>query len=106
MTFADVDARNPHVWVLFERFTLSLIRRHFTRYSADAVLHRVRWETAVALEDEGSFKINNNWSAYYARKFCAEHPEHVDFFELRVSQADQVMPPPPSGQTSLFEIGL
>lgn len=86
--FAEVDAANPRVWELFEQFTLMLIRRGFRHYSADAVLHRVRWETTVELRDGEGFKINNNWSAYYARKWIGRHPNHANFFRLRASAAD------------------
>ena len=87
--FASVDAANPDTWRLFERFTFHMIRRGFAHYSADAVLHRVRWETATPLDDNSGFKINNNWSAYYARKFHAYHPEHEGFFRNRISKADR-----------------
>lgn len=87
-TFAEVDAANPQVWRLFEQFAFQMIRRGFTHYSADAVLHRVRWETATPLEDQSGFKINNNWSCYYARKFIKLHPKHAQFFRLRASMAD------------------
>ena len=86
--FAMIDAANPQVWRLFERFTFELIRRGFRHYSADAVLHRVRWETATAIADQSTFKINNNWSAFYARKFRDLHPKHAEFFRLRASMAD------------------
>lgn len=86
--FAEVDANNPEVWRLFELFTYSMIKRGFAHYSARAVLHRVRWETATPLEDETQFKVNNNWSPYYARKFHAVHPDHAGFFRNRVSRAD------------------
>jgi hypothetical protein len=86
--FAEIDAANPDVWRLFERFTFELIRRRFSHYSADAVLHRVRWETSSAIDDASSFKINNNWSAFYARKFHAKYPKYEGFFRLRASMAD------------------
>ncbi len=86
--FAEFDLANPQVWRLFVRFTYEMIGRGSTHYSADAVLHRVRWETASALDDESGFKINNNWSAYYARKFRDHNPSHASFFRLRASWAD------------------
>ena len=97
--FAEVDAANPHIWILFERIALGLVRQGFSRHSADAVLHRVRWELSLALHDGYRFKVSNTWSAYYARKFVATHPAHADLFELRASAADQ--PPPPSPQLNL-----
>lgn len=87
--FAEIDASNPLIWELFERFTFSIIRRGFKHYSARAVIHRVRWETATPLDDGSSFKINNNWTPFYARKFHDWHPEHNGFFRNRASIADE-----------------
>jgi hypothetical protein len=85
--FAEFDAANPDVWRLFERFTLELIRRGFEHYSSDAVLHRVRWETAVSAKD-GTFKIDNNWTPYFARKFHSHYPQYAGFFRTRLSKFD------------------
>jgi hypothetical protein len=87
--FATIDAANPDIWRLFERFAFDMIQRGFQHYSADAVMHRVRWETAVYLLDgNNEFKIANIWVAYYARKFTRVHPQYAGFFRLRPSQAD------------------
>jgi hypothetical protein len=86
--FADIDRANPNVWSLFVRLTFDRIHRGFRNYSSDAVLHRVRWETAVPLEDGSGFKINNNWSPFYARKFHDAYPQHAGFFRTRASVAD------------------
>lgn len=86
--FAMIDAQNPEVWRLFEQFAFERMRRGFSHYSADAILHRVRWETAAPLDDQSGLKINNNWSAFYARKFAKHHPKHAAFFRLRSSRAD------------------
>lgn len=79
---------NPRVLALFERFALEAVRAGLSHYSADAVLHRVRWETAVA-ERSGEFKANNNWTSYLARWFAMRHPEHAAFFRTRSSRADR-----------------
>jgi hypothetical protein len=87
--FARVDADNPEIWRLFVQFTFVMIRRGFVHYSARAVLHRVRWETATPLADQSEFKINNNWSPYYARKFHDAYPRYAGFFRNRLSRADE-----------------
>jgi hypothetical protein len=81
--FRAFHAASPQVWELFVRFTLDVIRRGFEHYSADAILHRVRWHTDVeAMTDEG-FKINNNYSACYSRRFHSTYPEYAGFFRER-----------------------
>jgi hypothetical protein len=79
---------HPPAWKLFQRFTLELIERGFARHSSDAVLHRVRWETAITTDDGSCFKVNNNVTPLYARRFHQTHPQHDGFFRTRVSRFD------------------
>jgi hypothetical protein len=73
----------------FERLALELIGLGFDRYSADAILHRVRWHWQIERGDRG-FKINNNYAAPLARWFIKRNPKHAEFFELRVSRKEAV----------------
>lgn len=87
--FRVFHAENPHVFRLFERFALEAAARR-KRFSSDAVLHRLRWFTQIETDDPAGFKINDHWSAFYARLFLEQHPELAGFFELRRSVADRV----------------
>jgi hypothetical protein len=86
--FAQFDLANPKVWNLFQHFAFEMIHRGMRHYSADAVLHRVRWETDVPTNNDDGFKISNDFSCCYARKFRDYHPNHTGFFRLRYSQVD------------------
>ncbi len=90
--FIAFDQNNPLVWSLYQRFALEMIALNHEHYSSDAVLHRVRWETAMQTVDVGRWKIDNNYTAFYARKFHAVYPEYGDFFRLRRSCADRMVP--------------
>jgi len=57
--------------------------RGITRWSADAVFHVLRWETAATTGDLG-LKINNDYSSLAARDLMANFPDLEGFFELRV----------------------
>jgi len=76
---------NPEVMELFSKFTFELIERGFKHYSAQhGVFARIRWETDKADSKGGStFKVNNNYSAFYARAWMKMHPEHDGFFRTR-----------------------
>lgn len=80
--FERFDRLNPQVWEMFLRFTLDLIGAGRTSGSADAVIHRIRWETTITTTGE-PYKISNNHVAYYARKFADAFPLHADFFHMR-----------------------
>ena len=79
-SFEEFNDEHPEVYEGFKRFALKAMgfRKH---YSADAVLHALRWETMIESGEE--FKINNNWSSFYARKFMKECPSYEGFFRLR-----------------------
>jgi hypothetical protein len=80
--FAAFDAANPEVWRLFERFALAAVHAGRERIGAKLIVERIRWH--VSIETTGDdFKINNNYTAYYARRFQAAHPEHANLFQTR-----------------------
>ena len=85
--FAQYDNDHPEIWEMFERFAHDVIRAGFTEYSADAILHRVRWECGV-VRKSATWKCNNNLTPWYARKFHAQYPQHRGLFRLRASMAD------------------
>lgn len=74
---------NPHVWLLFVKFTHDVIAAGHTHYSADAICHRIRWHVDVETRDGSGFKINNNHTSFLARRFERQHPEHAGFFRMR-----------------------
>lgn len=75
---------HPEVWDLFVRFTLDRIKRGFRNYSSKAIFERIRWETDSAGGDGvSSWKLNNNYPAFYARRFAKIFPEHAEFFRTR-----------------------
>jgi len=80
--FEAFHYQNPTVWNLFHRFAMEAIGAGHRHYSADAIMHRVRWETSI--ETSGHlFKINNNHVAYYARRLMATSPMFKGFFRTR-----------------------
>lgn len=78
--FREYDRANPGIYEAFERFALMVIQKR-RRYGAKAIMERVRWHTMESGGDD--FKINNNYTAYYVRKFEALNPKHKDFFKKR-----------------------
>jgi len=70
------------VAALFEQLALGLIRDGWERYSARAILHRIRWHMSVEKKDR-EFKANNNWTPELSRWFMKKYPAYGAFFELR-----------------------
>lgn len=72
----------PEVCVMFESYALQVWNAGTTRYSADAILHRIRWYHHVE-KGNRDFKANNNWTSALARWFIAKHSDKAAFFETR-----------------------
>ena len=84
--FQEFDAANPDIYSLFEKFTIEVINSGYKHFSADAICHRIRWYTNIE-KKRYEFKLNNNFTSRYARKFEADYPQHKGFFNLRALHA-------------------
>jgi hypothetical protein len=80
--FRKYHAANPHVYQLFRRFTLQVINTGRERYGAKSIFEQIRWHTEIESKGE-DFKINNNYTPFYARMFMYEYPQNDGFFRLR-----------------------
>ena len=80
--FQKFDRENPKVWELFKQFAEQVLSTGLTSYSAYALLERIRWRRDVETTGD-TFKVNNNFKPFYARKLMDEDPRFVGFFRLR-----------------------
>jgi hypothetical protein len=80
--FEDFDSANPHVFELFKRFALELLVAGRSRYGANDIISRIRWDTALRTTGD-RFKINNDFARPYAQKLVANDARFKDFFEFR-----------------------
>ena len=83
--FERFDAKNPEVYehlLDVSRRWRNMGGRQWSIWSAFAV---VRWERQVAgLPDPSEiYKLNNNYTGYYARKLMGENVDLVGLFETR-----------------------
>lgn len=74
---------NPWVFHAFEKAALLMRRSGRRHYGAKAIMEKVRYDHDMENPDQEGFKINNNVTAYYARKAEERNPELKGFFEYR-----------------------
>jgi len=84
--FNNFHSQNPGVYDLIVRFSTELRLAGRKRLSISLIVERVRWESAIKTTGD-VFKINNNFSALYARKIEQEHPEFSGMFATRTLRA-------------------
>ena len=88
---------HPEVWRLFVKFTHNVIEAGFKNYSANAIFERIRWEVDVnkeplryvAKQNRQPFKLNNNYRAFYSRRFHKMYPSYDGFFRTREQKSKQ-----------------
>lgn len=87
--FARFHRSNTHIWELFCRFAEEAHRTGRTHYSAKAVFERIRWHVEVETQGE-DLKLNNNYTAHYARMFHLHRPDMDGFFRVRRLVSERV----------------
>lgn len=85
--FEAFDALNPKVYDALRGMALAMRRRGITRYSIKAMWEVLRFQAVATYGD--AYKLNNDYTALYARKLMTEVPELAGFFETRRSKADE-----------------
>jgi len=90
--FIEFHSKNPKVYAKFCERAQLLIEAGFKRYSADGIMHTIRFDHDIAIRstsvdgDGHPLKINNDVVRFYAEKWTREHPLHRDFFQSRKNQ--------------------
>jgi hypothetical protein len=85
--FEKFDSENPGIYFLFKRFATDLINAGRTKLSAALIVERIRWEVNISTKSDDVFKLSNNHTAFYARKYMEDHPEHGEIFRTRTQLA-------------------
>lgn len=89
---SEFHKANPQVWNHFVLFTNQIISKGFANYSVNAIFERIRWEMDAKSTGENQFKINNNYRAFYARRFMKMYPQHSGFFRTREQVSESLDP--------------
>lgn len=86
--FELYDKEHPEVWIEFKRITLGLIYSGIKHYGAKAIFEIIRYHRTVLKKGYDKYKVNNNYTSEYARKFAMCYPQYSNFFEFRKSLSD------------------
>lgn len=85
--FWDFHHANPDVWAHLCRFAQGVVEAGFARYSIKALVERVRYHVEVETRVSDGFKINNNYTCYYARLLMEQRVVPPDFFATRETRS-------------------
>jgi hypothetical protein len=86
-SFCQYHSENPQIYAEFEKTALKAVK-YRSRFGAKAIFEIIRWNTMVSGND--GFKVNNNYTSFYARLFELKHPQHAGLFSKRKSKFDNL----------------
>lgn len=96
--FITFHAESPEVYSTLVTLARQWVRATGRRrLGVKALFERARWEIAIATSDP-DFKLNNNYTAFYARLIMAQELDLADLFETRRSEADDMVWTVPSAR--------
>ena len=87
--FWEFHSQNPHVYDKLEQLALQLRSSGVTRWGIKALWEVCRYELVLRTSSSArSFRLNNNYTAYYARLLMERCPDLAGFFETRQHRGD------------------
>ena len=85
ITFAQFHKMNPHVYAELRKLALFYVGRGRKRLSIKLLFEILR-SRFVETTGGGRFRLNNSYSAYYARLLMEQEPELDGVFDIRESK--------------------
>jgi hypothetical protein len=82
--FNEFHANNPWVYDKLRDMALKLKRSGRSNYGIAALFEVLRYEYAMITIGNDGLKLNNNYSALYARMLSQREPELRTFFSMRM----------------------
>lgn len=84
VAFEKFHADHPIVYQELVRLARVWRASGHAKLGIKTLFERLRWEWHVGgIRDDEGFKLNNNYTALYARKIMAENPDLAGLFETR-----------------------
>ena len=84
--FEQFHAANPQVYRALRSFAFEARRRGARRIGIRMAWERLRWWSQFEVSRTGpdsEWKLNNNWTRFYARRLMRNEPELAGLFETR-----------------------
>jgi len=80
--FTKFHNENPHIYQMFETYSLEAYRAGHWKFSHWLIVNRIRWDSMVQTTGD-KYKIPNEYIGFYARLFMAKNPTLLGFFRIK-----------------------
>lgn len=81
--FETYHENNPHIYEMFVEKTMFVINQGIKKIGAWVIIGEIRWLGIVVNRDGERYKISNDLTALYARKFQKDYPQFAYIFDTK-----------------------
>lgn len=92
---------NPDVYTQLLDLAMKVRNNGRDTFAIESLFGALRWYRAIETKDDSGFKLNDHYTAFYARLMMARVPALVDFFRVRISEADLMFEHPDAGLSGM-----
>lgn len=84
-TFQQYDQEHPEIYEVYKNVAEEFIKKGAIKMGSKRIIEEIRWHKLVKTNE--FFKVSNNYTAYYARKFVNDHPHYAGIFNFKPLRA-------------------
>jgi hypothetical protein len=88
---------NPQVYQTLVHYAFEWHNRGRGKCGMKLLYERVRWHFGIQTSGDSDFKLNNNYTAFYARMIWEDYPELRSIFRFRRQKIPSSFGPPDAG---------
>lgn len=102
-SFKEFNDDNPKVYELFKGYAFEAINKEKKKISSKMIINRIRWEVYMDTTEDTGYRINDAYTAHYARLFIKDYPQYEEMFEFRrIRSIDETIKHDEEGQINMF----
>jgi len=87
-SFDSFIEKSPFIWEMFKAQVFRAKNKGFKRIGSKSIIEYLRWNCKFERLADEDFKINNNYTSRFARKFKEEYPDYPIEFEERILKTE------------------
>ncbi len=80
-SFKIYNQENPQIYQEFKKIAFQFINRGYKRIGSKMICEIIRYHSMI--QGDGVYRVNNVYTADYAREFEKDYPEHFGIFSKR-----------------------
>ena len=83
LSFERFNNENPQLYEVFKKEVFTLMGNGRSRLSSGMILMLIRSDPTIRDSSGDKLRLNQNYSAFFAKKFLSDYPQHSKVFKVQ-----------------------